>query len=273
MKQLIKSLVRRCGYDICRVEKSTLSMETSTDLSVSAEASLNSTGSIDANTDLSVPADAFTEMQRLCLDIKEPIIFDVGAHHGETAIKLRSYFPEARIVCFEPFFESFQVLKRNTESDQRITIFNFGLSNQSGTFPFHSNLSSATNSLLSSDELGSTTWEAGLLETKDIVQAQFKTMDAVLDQLAIPKIDILKLDVQGAEPLVLEGASTACKKGVIQTIYSEIITQPTYVGQKRFDEALAVYFNYGFDLHNIYNLSLTSMGQLRQVDAIFVRQL
>lgn len=273
MKQLIKKLIRRFGYQISRIDSSVIPVEISADLSKPVDMSLNSVVLPDAHADAPTPTDAFAEMQHLCCDIQEPIIFDVGAHHGETARILRQHFPQAKIFCFEPFPESFQTLRSNTEADQNIICFNFGLSNQAGIFSFHSNLSSATNSLLPSDEFGSTTWEVGLLDTKDVVQAQFKTIDAVLAQLAITQIDILKLDVQGAETLVIEGALSACENGLIHLIYSEIITQPTYVGQKRFDEALATFFNYGFDLHNFYNLSHTARGQLRQVDAIFTKKL
>ncbi len=75
--------------------------------------------------------------------------------------------------------------------------------------------------------------------------------------------------MQGAESLVIAGATSTCNQGMIRLIYSEIIIQPTYKGQKRFDEALAVFYNNGFDLHDIYNMNKTSAGRLRQVDVIF----
>jgi hypothetical protein len=96
-------------------------------------------------------------------------------------------------------------------------------------------------------------------------------LDSVISELQLPKIDILKLDVQGAEHLVMKGAGSACRERRINIIYSEIITQPTYVGQKRLDEALGVFYESGFDLHNIYNLNSSESGRLRQVDAIFTR--
>src|SRR5262245_14595836 len=148
-----------------------------------------------------VSGDAFADMKQLSVDIAAPIIFDVGAHHGQTAMAFRRVFPQSRILSFEPFPESFAILQHNTSRDQRITPFNFGLSDRVGIFSFHSNPSSATNSLLATDVLGAKTWGEGILETKVIVQAQFKTIDSVISELAIPKIDILKLDVQGAEPL------------------------------------------------------------------------
>jgi FkbM family methyltransferase len=224
---------------------------------------------------LSAPAsgeDPFTAMQRLLLGIKEPIIFDVGAHHGHVSRLFRSLFPASTVYSFEPFQDSFEQLKMNTASDPRIKVFNFGLADRNRTQSFNSNLSSATNSLLVTDELGSLTWGSGLLETQTIVQAEFKTIDSVLEAMQIPRIDILKLDVQGAEPLVMAGACSACRTGTIGLVYSEIIIQPTYKEQKRFDESLAAFYGNGFDLYNIYNMCYTAEGRLCQVDATFTRQ-
>jgi len=216
-------------------------------------------------------AGPFVEMTRLCADIAEPTIFDVGAHHGQTAKEFRKHFPTSQIYSFEPFPESFETLRLNTQYNRGIQIFNYGLTDKVGTFAFHSNLSSATNSLLPADELGFKTWGDGLLETQDIVQVQFKTIDEVLAEQDIQTIDILKMDVQGTEHRVLKGALGACADGKLGVVYSEIIIQPTYIGQKRLDEILNIFHDAGFELHNIYNLSCTPNGKLRQVDAIFTR--
>ena len=215
--------------------------------------------------------DPFRTMQRLLIGTGEPIIFDVGAHHGHVSLEFRRRFPGSTIYAFEPFKGSFEKLQHNTASDPGIHAFNFGLSDQQGTLSFHSNPNSATNSLLSTDLRGSKTWEPGLLETEEVVQAQFKTVDQVLLDLGIPRLDILKLDVQGAEHLVIKGASSACQERKIRIAYSEVITQPTYEDQKRLDQALAVFYDNGFDLFNIYNMNLADDGRLRQIDAIFTR--
>jgi hypothetical protein len=54
-------------------------------------------------------------------------------------------------------------------------------------------------------------------------------------------------------------------------IYTEIITLPTYEGQRYLDEILGQMRSHGFDLFNFYNYSCTNTGQLRQVDAIFIK--
>jgi len=241
MRELIKRIAKRCGYSIGRLQKKMYT------------------------------EDAFEAMQYLLGGIEEPIIFDVGAHHGQVVLKFRELFPSSRIYAFEPFRPSFTELKAKTEHDSNIFIYDFGLCDSEGFKSFSSNSNTATNSLLSSDNSGAQTWGPGLLETKEIIQAKFSTIDSVVAALRISRIDILKLDVQGAEHLVFAGAKNTFKRGIISLIYSEIITQPTYKGQKRFDDALTQIYNNGFDLYNIYNMSRTSEGRLRQIDTIFTK--
>jgi FkbM family methyltransferase len=216
--------------------------------------------------------DPFAAMQRLLKGVSNPIIFDVGAHHGHISSHFRDLFPSSTVYSFEPFYDSFEKLQLNTASDPSIKVFNFGLAETNSLRVFHSNSSSATNSLYPTDEFGPQTWGPGFLETHEIIRAEFKTIDSVLETMSIPRIDILKLDVQGAEPLVLAGALSACKSGIIGLIYSEIILQPAYSGQLRFDESLASFYSNGFDLFNIYNMSFTREGRLCQVDATFTRK-
>jgi hypothetical protein len=96
MKKLIHSLVNRYGYSIGRVSQP-------------------------------VPgSDPFLAMQSLLKGYNNPVIFDVGAYHGVIALHFRSLFPDATIYAFEPFCESFQVLKQNTEGDANIKAINIG---------------------------------------------------------------------------------------------------------------------------------------------------
>jgi FkbM family methyltransferase len=215
--------------------------------------------------------DPFWAMKNLLKGVESAVIFDVGAHHGCVAQRFRRLFPNSTVYAFEPFLGSFQILKENTGDDPGIYAFDFGLADRPGLKTFYSNQSSATNSLLATDEKGAQTWGVDLLETHNIIEANFQTLDTVVRMKGITTIDILKLDVQGAEPLVMAGAIEACRSKMVQVIYSEIIIQPTYSGQMRLDKLLGTYYDLGFDLYDVYNLSRTDKGFLRQVDAIFVR--
>ncbi len=239
MKALIKKLAQVAGYRIGRI---------------------------------SAQNDADAALQYLLRDVDRPTVFDVGAHHGETALKFRSLFPNSTVFAFEPFPETFRRLRANTAADDGIRTFDFGLSDRDGTQPFSSNTSSATNSLLETDQAGRHTWGDGVLETSARVDAQFRQLDTVLATLQLRRIDLLKLDVQGSESLVMAGAKLATQARAIRLIYAEIITQPTYQGQPRLDEALAVFYRAGFDLFNIFDSNHAADGRLRQFDALFTQK-
>jgi FkbM family methyltransferase len=241
MRKLVQRLANRFGYRIRRVTEATAA------------------------------SDPFLAMRQLLEDVDRPVIFDVGAHRGRVALGFRALFPDARIYAFEPFAESFHALEE-TVRGAGITALPFGLSDRSGTQMLHANALSATNSLLATDPRGATAWGPGVLDTKEVVPAEFRTIDRTMNDLQLERIDLLKLDVQGAETRVMAGAEQACRDGRIRLVYSEIITKPTYEGQPSLDEALRSFAGHGFDLHNIYNLNSTPGGALRQVDAIFTRR-
>lgn len=213
-------------------------------------------------------SDPFRAQRRL-LPAQSPVIFDVGAHQGETARVYRKHFPTARIYCFEPFPESFAILEASLARLPGARAFRLALSDREGTAVFHSNHLSATNSLLATAAAADAAWP-GLLVTKEQIEVPTTTLDAFCREHAIDRIDILKLDVQGAEPLVLKGGEQWLRAGRVHMIYTEILTMPTYAEQVEFDEFIRLMKAHGFVLFNLFNLSSTATGQLRQVDAIFL---
>jgi FkbM family methyltransferase len=236
MKQLVQNLAHRFGYHITRIAE----------------------------------PEPFREIRRLCAGVESPIIFDVGAHDGATALMLSGLFPRSRIYAFEPFPESFATLQRNVAGTKNITPLDYGLSDADGQREFHANSYAATNSLLPLDHRAMEAWPGSTLRSRTRLNLNFRRLDTVVEELGIPKIDVLKLDVQGAEGLVMQGAAAACQKQKIHQIYSEVLALPVYESQPRFDHGLGIFMEAGFRLHSIYNLSHTPDGALRMVDALFV---
>jgi FkbM family methyltransferase len=237
MKKLLRAMFRHFGFDIRRLPSSDL--------------------------------DAFFEQQRLLQASSPSVIFDVGAHHGETAEAYRRLFPDADIYSFEPFKESFAQLQAVAARLSGVHAFNFALADRMGGAVLNSNVSSATNSLLATAPEAARVWP-GLVDGKDQVRVHATTLDAFCRDTRIDQIDVLKLDVQGAEPLVLKGSEEFLRSGRVRLVYTEILTLPTYIGQTDFLGFLSMMKGYGFDLFNLYNLSSTAAGELRQLDAIFL---
>ncbi len=211
----------------------------------------------------------FNTQRKLCNSKKRPIIFDIGAYDGETALTYSKYFNQCDIFSFEPYKETYDVLEKNIKAYNNIKSFNIALGNNNGKSVFHVNNFLATNSLLPSSDEGINIWGADKLETKKIIEVPMQTIDHFLQEEGINQIDILKMDAQGAEYLILEGAKESIAAGKIKIIYSELIVRPIYEGQKDLDEMLRIYRNLGFDLYNLYK-SNDKDDRLKFMDGIFI---
>lgn len=104
-------------------------------------------------------------VKKLC-NIKNPVIFDVGASSGNTVLLFLKNFPLCTIYAFEPFSESFKALSKNTSRHAKIHAYNIGLGNTEAVMKFHSNKLPDTNSLLPTDERAADIWYKNVLDTK-----------------------------------------------------------------------------------------------------------
>lgn len=199
-----------------------------------------------------------------------PVIFDVGAHRGETARTFTQAFPDADLYCFEPFAESFAVLKDHKSAYPRANLINAGLSDSSGVQQFNVNVGSPTNSLLVLDSRAPKTWNHQGLAPSRQETCQFYSLDDFLTQRGIERIDLLKIDVQGAEYRVLQGGASSLAAGRVRVLYLEIILGPTYVGQWGMGQYLSYLESLGFRVAGLYNFAYGAQRELIQLDALCV---
>lgn len=225
---------------------------------------------ISGSTDQAVYTDPIVEQKKLFGTGGKIVVFDVGAHVGQTTLLYNHFFKNSTIYAFEPFLESFNILKQNAGKYPNIKIFNTALGNKIGMVDFHVNNSTYTNSILSTHQQAATTWGENILDTKETIKVKSTTLDDFIEKMNIEQIDILKIDTQGTEYYVIEGALKSIEKEKIRLVYLEILTMPTYKDQKYFDEVLSLLRLNGFHLYNLYNFSNTALGELRQIDAIFL---
>lgn len=214
--------------------------------------------------------EVFGLQKSLCIPDRRAVIFDVGAYTGESAITYNKYFNgNCAIFSFEPFKESYELLIENVKGLGNVKAYNFAVGNKNEKTTFYVNNFSATSSFLPSSKEGTELWGKELMEAKAEIQVDVQTLDTFVEEQGIDQIDILKMDVQGAEHLVLEGARKTIGQGKIKMIFAELIVIPCYDGQKDLDEQLRMYKAYGFELHNLFK-SVDDQNKLRFMDGIFV---
>jgi hypothetical protein len=86
----------------------------------------------------------------------------------------------------------------------------------------------------------------------------------------LSKVDVLKIDTEGADFRVLQGAQGMLAKGAIDAIMTEVFFVPTYKGQASLDEMAAFLKTFGFRIFNIYIAREASCGQACYGNVIFV---
>lgn len=157
-----------------------------------------------------------TNGERSVLELLEgismPCIFDVGANIGDWALLARYYFPEARIHCFEIMDSTASKLAERMSGDDKVRVNRFGLSNITGEvrlkcFPEYSTLTSMVDV---SHEFASC--EAA---------GQVMRGDEYCSQEKIDHVGFLKIDVEAAEWMVMQGLEGMLSSGAIDVIQFE----------------------------------------------------
>jgi FkbM family methyltransferase len=198
---------------------------------------------------------------------KVSTIFDIGANRGDTILKYHSLFPAAQIYGFEPFPDSFQLLKGNVENIPNVKIFQNAIADTEGDLTFYVNSSIDTNSLLPSKKSGLSSDEHVVNKAEIMVNAT--TIDRVCGDNKIDGIGILKMDIQGGELNALKGAKKLLSEKKIQLIYSEAFFQQQYVDQPLFHDISKYLAAYDYHIQDFYE-PYYGNGRIAWCDVIFL---
>lgn len=151
--------------------------------------------------------------------IKPKTIVEVGAHDGTDTITLHSMFPSAKIFAFEPHPGNYQKLKKATKELKNIKAFESGLGSKSSRavlWDHAIHASGSQHATLSRDVMRK------IHNSKAIgVKVNITTLDNIAKENKISQIDFLKIDTEGHELEVLNGAKSLINKGRISYIQLE----------------------------------------------------
>src|SRR5437588_9560401 len=134
-------------------------------------------------------------------------VIDAGANRGAfTDAFLRLRRPE-RVVLVEAIPELALKLREKYSGDARISVLAAALSDRNGDARFEINCSEASSSLLPIDPRNSQ-WFGRDLTVANSIMVPALALPEVMIREKLDRVDLLKLDLQGAERLVLTGGAT-----------------------------------------------------------------
>lgn len=118
-------------------------------------------------------------------------VLDIGANIGITALYFSLLYPNARIYAFEPSPDNFTVLQKNAANCSRIRVFNFGLGSENASLELYA----SDNPL----NFGGYSLHATGSDTSRKTSIAVRAVADVLRELDLDRIDVVKVDTEGAE--------------------------------------------------------------------------
>ena len=211
-------------------------------------------------------------LPRLLAQWEIATVLDVGANDGGYASDiLEGGFPGS-VISFEPLPQAWASLEARTRgfAGRWRVAPRMALSNENGQAAFHEAGNSVSSSLLAMTEVH--TDAAPASRTVNVIDVPTSRLDDVLPSLGASGPMFLKIDVQGAERLVLEGAA-ASLQGPIVGVQLEMSLSSLYEDQPAASDLDALLRAQGFECWDMLpGFRDPKTLRLLQYDGVYFRQ-
>lgn len=210
---------------------------------------------------------AAVEHKSIIKYLRPQTLLDVGANKGQFSLLVRNLLPATEIIAFEPLASEADIFERNFAGDARCKLMRFALSDRAGSAQFHVADRADSSSLL---PIGDGQRAAYGMDEAHTLAVEVRRLDEVvtLDQLSGRVL--LKIDVQGAEDMVLRGSTALLPH--IDLVYLEASFVELYEGQKLAGDVVAQMDGLGYALRSIGSTSNTRHFGATQADLLFSRK-
>ena len=196
--------------------------------------------------------------------------FDIGASIGKFSISICGEYQIKKGVLIEPVSKLIPILEKSFSDKETFHIINAAISDTISESDFYYNEDADfVSSLLRIDNKGDA---FASLNFNDPVLTKTKTLtlDSIVKKLQVSDIDLIKIDVQGAEHLVLKGAIETLK--ITRLVYTEFSFRPLYEKSSTFFDLYKIFYENNFILAAMSQGYSSPNGELLQGDALFINK-
>ena len=159
----------------------------------------------------------FSFLKKYLNRIENPVVFDIGANNGEYTKLCKSINKNVKIFCFEPHPKTFISLQENIK-DNQITFINKALSDKNGKLLLYDykEKDGSIHASLYADVIEKVHKKESICHEVEVT-----TVDNMVNEFNIKKIELLKIDVEGNELNVLKGSKEALNNDIIEAVQFE----------------------------------------------------
>ena len=144
----------------------------------------------------------------------DDVFYDVGAHIGLYSCFAANVIDEGEVIAFEPYPPMRERLQRNAELNEGVRVLPIALSDSAGEVAF--------DNPTFDRERWSGKASIAPDPTDESISVETQRGDAVVDEEGVPPPTIVKIDVEGAEPLVVDGMTDLLSSDRCRLAYCEI---------------------------------------------------
>ncbi len=188
----------------------------------------------------------------------DDVFYDIGANIGVYSLYAAARNKYARIFSFEPEAQNFWHLCKNIHLNKfnNITPCNIALSDSEDFSHLHITTMTAGSAFHSLDAPSQHRFEK---DTPILKQGMFPIMlDSLINRYNLPTPTLLKLDVDGFEGKLIDGAQQTIESGKIRSLLVEITGAPvTFPASKIF----LIFESAGYKISFISPVSFTQSGE------------
>ena len=201
----------------------------------------------------------------------KPITFlDIGASVGIFSWSICGAYQIEKGILVEPVPKSVRVLEERFPDKEIFKILNVAVSDSNAETDFYFN--DEFDSISSLLKIYNDTDELKSLKIKEPISTKIKTLtlDHISAEYKLAGIDLIKIDVQGAEHLVLKSGIETLKR--TKLVFTEFSFKPLYENSSVFTDLYTFFYENGFVLVDISRGYASSSGELLQGDALFMNK-
>jgi len=196
-------------------------------------------------------------------------VIDVGANIGQFALMIHKIINDAAIYSFEPISECYKELVNKEDQINKLKCFNLALGKETREGVINRNEFLPSSSILDMESLHKEAFPYTAKTNQEKIN--ITSLDKIHNEIDWIQKILLKIDVQGYELEVLEGAKNSLNS--VDLIIVETTFLKLYNNQPLFEDVYNFLYSRSFRYRGNFDQIINpNTGRILQADAIFVKE-